>query len=337
MVATQSLHDAPDVEQLSAPCRHTPTGRHSMRSVGTVPGRGQARLDCGNPLLRVCRRRGCEYQQLFTCKSSRSSVCPPCAGRYRRRVRAVALSGLGRAGFIEYFLTLTPPGDREHCKKPGCDMAPYCQHEQCTCTAPAGVDLARWNAEHGARFNHFRTRLRRELAPGMEYMRGCEVQDGKRLAGADAGRMGLHDHLLIRSTVPLDLREVRALAIAAGFGHEVKLVPVTPGSKREGYYVSKYITKSADARREVPWVADVVDLETGELFEGVSVPGRYRTWSCSRQWGMTMVDVKRAAYELRIVIGQALDDESAKAALAALSVSMGAELLKPDGTDPLIS
>lgn len=133
----------------------------------------------------------------------------------------------------------------------------------------------------------------RRACPDLEYMRGVEVQDGKRSAGSP-GRGALHDHIVCRTKYPIDERLVRRLAMQAGFGHSVDVVECAPGSKREAYYVAKYITKSADARRDVPWRADVVNVETGEVVRGL-VPGRYRTWSCSRRWGLTMAQVRAEA------------------------------------------
>jgi hypothetical protein len=111
-------------------------------------------------------------------------------------------------------------------------------------------------------------------------MRGVEVQ----------GRGALHDHAMVWSPTPLKLPAVRARAIAAGFGHSVDLAPCVPGSRKAAYYVSKYVTKATDSRESVPWAADVVDVTTGEVTRK-SVPGRYRTWSMSRDWGIRMADV----------------------------------------------
>lgn len=193
----------------------------------------------------------------------------------------------------------------------------------CPCTPAAGLDLGRWNAEHGARWNHFRTRLMRELVGDGAYMRGCEVQDGKRRADG-RGRMALHDHFLVRTRCSLSLADVRRLAIAAGFGHEVHVVPVVPGSKREAYYVSKYVVKSADTRRAVPWVTDWVVLETGEVVEEVARAARYRTWSMSRDWGVTMADVKRAAAERWLAAAAARDQAAEDQALMLLGAEFGA-------------
>jgi hypothetical protein len=117
--------------------------------------------------------------------------------------------------------------------------------------------------------------------PGLEYLRGIEVQ----IRGA------LHDHALLWSPVPLSVGQLRARAIAAGFGHSVDLAPIEPGSKRCAYYVSKYVTKAADSRDDVPWMGDVVDRLTGEISRE-QVRASYRTWSSSREWGLTMAQVR---------------------------------------------
>jgi hypothetical protein len=132
--------------------------------------------------------------------------------------------------------------------------------------------------------------LRREY-PDLEFMRGVEVQDGKR---GGRGRGALHDHFLMRTRYAVDERTIRRLAMQAGFGHSVDLADCAPGSKREAYYVGKYVTKATDSRRDVPWRAAVVDVETGEVVDRL-VPGRYRTWSCSRRWGLTMAQVRAEA------------------------------------------
>ena len=142
------------------------------------------------------------------------------------------------------------------------------------------MDLAEWNASHSRRWNHLRTSLRRDV-PGIEYLRGVEVQT----------RGALHDHALLWSPVPMTTRQVRARAMAAGFGHSVDLAPIDPGSKQCAYYVSKYVTKAADSRDEVPWAGDVVDRLTGEITRE-QVRASYRTWSSSREWGLTMAQVR---------------------------------------------
>jgi hypothetical protein len=179
-----------------------------------------------------------------------------------------------RAGSLA-LVTLTAPGRRLHHLPDG---------SVCRCTEAGGIDLPEWNASHSRRWNRFRTALRRHY-PDVQFFRGVEVQD----------RGALHDHAMVYSpTGPLSLVLVRRLAMDAGFGHSVDIAPCVPGSRKAAYYVSKYVTKATDKRDEVPWAADVVDLTTGEVTRGV-VPGRYRTWSMSREWGSTMADVRARA------------------------------------------
>ena len=101
-------------------------------------GRPRPGLDCRNPVPWVCDR-GCRRYGM--CGDRRASHCDPCAGRHRRRVRAIALSGATVAGERCYFVTLAPVGDRVHCKRPACDRAPGCGHELCPCTVDGGPDL----------------------------------------------------------------------------------------------------------------------------------------------------------------------------------------------------
>jgi len=275
-----------------------------MRVVGYLRGPRPAGMDCLSPL-----RWMCDYCRAVTtrpCRGRRESVCRPCAARYRRRVRAVAFSGMVKQrpsrGFV-YFLTVTAPGDRRH--RVG-RSGPWCE-----CTPEGGVDLAEWNASHSRRWNHLRTSLRRDH-PGLEFMRGVEVQD----------RGALHDHAMIWSPTELSVDEVRRRAIAAGFGHEVEMPPVEPGSRKAAYYVSKYVTKATDARDRVPWAADVVDLQTGEVSRG-RVSGRYRTWSCSRGWGDRMADVVAAARAYAEMVQARSDQASLDLALGAVRAVLG--------------
>jgi hypothetical protein len=193
--------------------------------------------------------------------------------------------------------------------------------------------LADWNASHGARWNHFVTLLRR-LAPDVQFIRGCEVQDGAR-RGDKRGRGGLHDHVILRTRQALDERSIRALAIQAGYGHSLVLANVQLGSSKEAHYVSKYISKSAGARLAVPWRADVVNVETGEVKRRL-IKARYRTWSSSRHWGLTMKQLRAdAAVRARAVAPQSEDAE--RAAIALLAAELGAKLVSTDESPPLPS
>jgi hypothetical protein len=212
---------------------------------------------------------------------------------------------------------VTAIGDRVHCKRPNCSSTD-CDHEKCLCTSEDSPDLADWNAAHSKRWNHLRTLLRREF-PDMEFMRGIEAQDGKRRDDG-RGRGALHDHFIARTRGVMDERTIRRLAILAGFGHSVLVAECAPGSKREAYYVAKYVTKTGDERDFVPWRADVVNVETGEVTRCL-VKARYRTWSCSRSWGLTMAQVRAEA----AVYARAKSWESiAKSEASQMSVLAGA-------------
>lgn len=272
MAAPQSVRDGSDTGQANTPdgCA---SGRHRLRPLGYVRGGGVAWLECDRPLHVVCR--DCDYVTRWACSGHRESRCRPCAARYRRRVRKVAASGTSRTSGYQYFLTLTAPGVERH-RMPSGDW--------CSCTPEGGVDLGRWNASHSARWNRLRTALRR-LHPGLEFFRGVEPQQ----------RGALHDHAMLWSPVPIRRPNVKALAMAAGFGHSIDLVECSPGSKRAAYYVSKYVTKATDQRASVPWWGDRIDFSTGEVTEGLVDEARYRTWSMSRQWGLTMAAVRAEA------------------------------------------
>lgn len=289
-------HDRPYQPPPCAPgaCEYRPTGYHVDPRVG---------LDCDTPMRWQCHC--CRATTARACRAYRESVCRPCAGRYRRAVRAVAHSGMvaqrSSRGFL-YLLTLTAPGERAH-SLPGGQM--------CRCTPVGGVHLADWNASHSQRWNQLRTNLRRDHE-GLEFMRGVEVQT----------RGALHDHAMIWSPTALVLSEVRGRAMDAGFGHSVDLASCEPGSRKAAYYVAKYVTKACDARGRVPWSADVVDLATG-IASRMTVPGRYRTWSCSRGWGLRMADVRATA--LAYARGKALERRDAQdaEALAVLGTVLG--------------
>jgi hypothetical protein len=138
---------------------------------------------------------------------------------------------------------------------------------------------------------------------------------------------------MIWSPFELSLRELRKLALAAGFGHEVYAPEIAPGSTRAAYYVSKYVTKACDARDSIPWLGELVDLHTGELTEGL-VPARYRTWSQSREWGTSMAAVRAEAS----VWAVAYADRALEPVATLLGALLGAEpVLEPDIPPPMPS
>lgn len=217
-------------------------------------------LDCDQPMFLL---HSCGASRVARCNNHRESKCGPCSWRYRKRLVRVADDGAPKGGHL-YMGTWTAPGAREH-RMPSGDL--------CPCTPPGGVDLAIWNPTASARWNVMRGQIKRAV-PALQYMRVVEVQK----------RGALHLHVLLWSPVPLDKAFLRGLAVANGFGHEFDLAPIVPGSRKHAYYVAKYVTKACDARAQVPW--EHVDKTTGEMTTGG--PGRYRTWSSSHGWGLTM-------------------------------------------------
>ena len=228
---------------------------HAWRCTGYFRGKRPEDLDCTTPIEMVCD--ACSERVVWRCRSHRSKRCRPCATRYRRLVRDVAYSGMSqkRPGLGHYYLaTFTSPSDiGQHCYVKSCRSRDgSCSHTKCPCTPPGGVDLAVWNAACGKAWNRLRTALRR-CYPGLEFFRAVEVQDGKRLE-VGTGRGALHLHVIVYAPHGLgSVVELRALAMAAGFGHSVDLVEIQPGSRKAAYYVSKYVGKACDEREAVPW------------------------------------------------------------------------------------
>lgn len=254
---------------------------------------GAAEIDCDRPLLVMTSRDGRPWElSLWRCSNTRQSKCVSCSHRYRLRVQAVAADGLFSPSSKFYLLTLTAPGDVEHCKKKDCDRAPHCGHELCRCTPPGGVDLARWNPTCGRRWNSLLKLIEDHYGARPTYFRAVEVQDGKRREDA-AGRGALHLHVLVRSDYVMSDRTLRKLAVDAGFGHSLTLDELAPGSRKAAHYVSKYVSKSCDMRDDVPWLVEDLDPVTGETIEK-TVP-TFRTWSQSRAWGKSMRELRLIA------------------------------------------
>lgn len=270
-----ALHRVPDDTDISPVGRaECPCGRSGclLRVRGYLRGPSPRRIDCDSPLLVVsdCGQR----RDVWACRNHRESKCLPCSWRYRRQIQRIALSGSERTTGFLYMLTITAPGSKAH-RMPSGDL--------CPCTPEGGTDLSEWNPTAGRKWNHLRTRLR-QLYPDLEFMGAAEVQK----------RGALHRHVILWSSTPIDPLLCRRLAVASGFGHEVDLAPVVPGSRRHAYYVSKYVTKGCDDRDEVPWRADVADSETGEIRRLLTRP-TFRGWSSSKGWGLTMAECRAAA------------------------------------------
>ena len=308
MAAHQSVHDAQDIAPgHRAPC-DCPRDGCGLRQRGYLRGPRVRGLDCDRPLMLVM---SCGHWWVKACGNHRESQCVPCSWKYRRRLVRIAESGCNRPDGYLYMLTLTAPGRELH-RMPSGDV--------CPCTPDGGVDLAVWNPSASARWNRLRTDLRRDT-PELQYLRAVEVQK----------RGALHLHVLVWSPVPLDQAALRRSAIHYGFGHELDLAPVEPGSRRYAYYVSKYVTKACDQREDVPWTVDQLDTETGEIRPSRTVAG-YRTWSASQRWGLTMSALKAVS------AAQARRRASVLAAVGPESVVTQADpwsdVAAPAGVDP---
>jgi hypothetical protein len=242
-----------------------------------VVGRAPAQPNCDRPLV-------LEYesgrQVIKRCGATSSDRCLPCSTSYRKRVRRVADSGRVRYPKATLLLlTLTAPSEHDqHCQRhKRCDARRDATCEACPCTPPGGVHLGEWNGTCSARVNRVIEQLRRETGVQLQYFRGAEVQK----------RGALHFHVMIRLPrshgVVLSEAQIKRIAIAYGFGHEMKLDAVT--DRKAAGYVAKYVAKSCTDRQRMPWV----HRRTGEVTNG---NGRYRPWTSSREWGQTMKDVR---------------------------------------------
>lgn len=242
--------------------------RHRFRDEGRA--RFESHPRCERPRVRRCM--GCRFRILVRCASSRRRACAPCSETYRRCVYQVAVSGFLIVGRGEkLFLTLTAPGQEAH--------ADTVHGGICPCTPVGGVALAAWNARLPKRWNRFMQQLRRRVGCKLAYFRAIETQR----------RGALHEHVMLCSADParplvLEVESVRALAIAHGYGHSIRL-DVVSGAGGAAGYVSKYVSKACDERSEIPWVNE----ETGEVMRA-----RYRPWSASRDWGTRMGTVREA-------------------------------------------
>lgn len=273
---------------------------------------------CQSPLSAVCRE--CDGRALWACGNHRASKCVPCADRYHRRVSRLAAhrtpdSGGSRYG---YFLTLTAPGEKDHGRwSPG-----GARRERETCECHTGVELPRWNPAAGETWHRFAVALRRRSA-GVQFFRAAEVQK----------RGALHHHVLLWSDVALDVHDLQALALAAGYGCVIDLQPLQAHHAR---YVAKYVTKSIDQREDVPWMGERVNKSTGELLE-VEVAATFRAWSSSKGWGLTMRDIRdacrssvAASLTLRRVVSEGEGPTGVEGSSAPLLLAVGGGPAPPD-------
>jgi hypothetical protein len=254
---------------------------HRLRVVGYVrPGSG-TRIDCLQPLRVVCDL-GCGYETFWRCGCSADVRCSSCAERNRRLLARIIDHGITDrlgAGYT-YFLTLTAPGSTTHRQwrqgRGGADR-PSCEcHDN-------GRSLGEWNAGESACWNRLRLALSRVVEGSLTYVGSVEVQE----------RGALHRHVVLNVDRVLLPEEVQVLALAAGYGCVYDL-QVINSAQKAAWYISKYVTKSAGARSEVPWVADVVDESTGEI-RAMRTTATFRTWSAAQSWGFTMKGLREIA------------------------------------------
>lgn len=294
-----SLPDSPEqLQRLHIPCKckvHTgrPCGlrKRSYLRVVRVPG-----MACDRPVLLVLN---CGELRVTECDSRREDKCGPCSAKHKRYLIRRAESGLELGG-QQILATFTAPGTEDHdrldpklagvwCnsrhRSPRLGWRRHCDPRPlCACALPAG-GLEEWNPAAGARWNVLRLALSRLCDGQLHYFRVVEIQK----------RGAIHLHILLRVPVgaQLDPYEVQRLALAAGFGCNVDLSPMS--DKRAARYVAKYAAKSYCERAEVPWKDEVLDKETGEL--RTRQMAAYRTVSQSRDWGLTLKAIRAAIRE----------------------------------------
>lgn len=278
MAAHHSVEPEADSAQRLALCPGTRDGKHRLFVVGYLQGPRPDGITCEKPLLAVCREPSCSHRVVMQCRNHRETRCKPCSSRYRRNLTRLAADGIDRRSRSGYqgMLTLTGPGDPGHNRW---RLTRSAEVRVCGCDKHMASGPGVWNASAARRWNQLRTALAREY-PGLIYLRAVEVQK----------RGVIHLHVIIWTPKPMALQRVQTLALAAGFGCNVQWAPCVPGSRQLAYYVAKYVTKATDSRDDCPW--DVVNTYTGEI---IALPtARYRTWSCSRTWGMTMKQLEEA-------------------------------------------
>lgn len=259
----------------------------SVEWVGSLNDPSLKAGNCENPAWMFCVR--CGAQGVMACGTTRRSRCLSCARKYQGRVAQVFEQGIVHgqevgAGTV-VGLTVTAPGNRQHRMPSG---------KVCDCTPVGGIDVGEWNATFTARMNRVLEGIRRgEASPlvdgkrqavPLSYAQAREPQDGKRRADG-CGRFALHLHgALYRSdgqALELDVRLLRRLVIRHGFGHELKLKPLSPSAGAR--YFAKYVADASDVRDSVPFGRDGL---------GRRRKATYRTWTASRNWAVTMKAVR---------------------------------------------
>lgn len=253
-------------DRLASKCDHPKRSWVGYRvASGTRPA---PRPDCDRPVWFRCDDCGALTTARCNVKDIRG--CEPCAERYRRQVRWRAGDGIAKPGQT-LALTITAPG---------ASTLPWdtgkCNHVasiECSGKMGCRVDkalAAAWNGEASPNFNHLLQDLHREYG-AFEYFRAVEVQE----------RGLLHYHLVIKvkSAAVWNQSVCRRLATKHAFGSQVKL-DMRPALEKLGGYLAKYVSKSVSERRSAP------------MPEGKT----WRVYSASRNWGMTMAQIRHAQF-----------------------------------------
>jgi hypothetical protein len=289
--------------------------------VGYVHRSGATRVDCAQPLRVLCSE--CGHQEYWRCDCASSSKCPDCAERRRRLVaRIVDLGTTHRLGKgFTYFLTLNGPGEKDHRRwrqgrggndRPECDCHGVWEHQS----------KGDWNAQESACWNRMRLSLSRLTGGSLTYIGAVETQK----------RGVLHRHVVLNSATPVTPEEVGALAMVAGYGcvHDLQVIQ---SASKAAWYISKYVTKSAGDRADVPWRADVVDQETGEIRRMETTP-TYRTWSSAQSWGFTLKGLRDIARMQARARAEELEELAAALATETAAIAPDLAQLHPSHSPP---
>lgn len=283
--ASPPVHPAREVALLQYRIPAPAARERTVQWVCHVPASVAPWLDCGQPVHWNVSRFGEPFRvEYWRCRSTSEKKCKPCAGRHRRLVRRAAADGMRVPQGQAWFLTLTPPSHLGvHCFIKDCKQRP-CRHRKCPCSPPGGIDLAVWNASASKRWARLLVLWERHYGERPDYFRAVEVQE----------RGALHLHVPLRCKVRITVAQVRGLVMRAGFGHEVDLQELPPGSReiaKVATYVSKYVTKAVDARGDVPWSSMLPD-DDGVVSRVHGTAATYRTWSQSKSWGPTLTRLR---------------------------------------------
>ena len=275
-----SLTQQSDSEPVSRPgaaTRSSGTCPHrGVRVVGQVRRSPGTRMDCDKPLRVVCGE--CGETTYWPCDTY---GCPECGEKKRRRLTQVVDMGASSHlanGLRGWFVTLTAPGRKDHLRwyqgqRPA-------RRPSCECHRHGRSD-GQWNAQEAKCWNRLRTAWARRQ--DVTFIGSVETQV----------RGMLHRHVVVFTDGHVGHEDLQALALAAGYGCVLDVQELTT-AKEVARYVAKYVTKSSADRPNVPWVATVVDEATGEVRD-MHTRATYRTWSSSRDWGVTMKQLRAVA------------------------------------------